>query len=842
MKKNLSFIMLLICAISLQAQVVPTITPVTYRGAFAPAPTPMWTDGWTNWDPQNTNYGNTIDSIINTPITSNRVLSGTKTYRLQGLVYVKNGATLTIRPGCILKGDPLVANSSLIITRGSKIIANGSKTNPIVFTSNAAIGQRQKGDWGGIIILGKAHLNAVGGQNFIEGIAQSPDTQYGGGLNPDDDDSSGSLNYVRIEFGGYIFQTNQEINGLTMGAVGRKTSIQNVQVSFANDDAYEWFGGSVNCRYLVSYRNLDDDWDTDFGYNGTVQFALGVRDPNIADNPLVSTSEGFESDNDPSTTGNPLLKPYTTGLFSNITEIGPLRGDTSSLIASGYRRAVRIRRNSHLRIVNSVLTDFATGVFIDGINSVTAAQANTVNPGNSNPGNLVFKNNIIAGNKVGRTLETNQIWNMAGWFGANNNDSLGTSTAGLLTTPYNYLAPDYRPAIGSLARMKANFNDSAFYHVDTTGALTSLIICPTVPTTPATIVGPTAVCSLKTNVDTVKYYMSAKSISGILRNVWTVPAGFTIVKGQGTDTIWVTIAPSFTNGTLGVRNQSYCGAFGPTRSLSLFGSTPGNPTKISGPLSNCGRLNIPLTYSTPAVAGTTTYLWTIPVGAILNGSGTGNTISVTYPTLINGSMSVSAQNACGTSLAKVITISRVAKPRSITGTTVVCANDILVYTVVDTANIAGTTYTWTVPAGATFTGQNTNSITVTYPATITPGTITVKARNCNNNSGILSVNITSGSCFGRPAKSINQELTTGMVVYPNPATSEFTLNVKGIQSEVPATLQIVNTFGQVVRQETVKTFTGTVNRKISNLSLPAGIYYVKFNNGVETYTQKVVIK
>ena len=272
--------------------------PTNYRGGFAPSPTPMWTDTWTNWDPQNTNYP-AANVTITTSITTNTVWTSNNTYLLQGQIYVKNGATLTIQPGTVIQGDKAVAGSGLFICQGSKLVANGNVNQPIVFTSNQAAGSRALGDWGGVILMGKSHLNSAGGIGNIEGLTVGPDTQFGGGANPDTMDNSGILRYVRIEFPGYVYQPNKEINGITLGAVGKSTTIDYVQVSFCNDDAFEWFGGNVNCRHLVSYRNLDDDFDTDNGFSGNVQFCIGVRDPNIADNPSVSTSEGFESDNDP---------------------------------------------------------------------------------------------------------------------------------------------------------------------------------------------------------------------------------------------------------------------------------------------------------------------------------------------------------------------------------------------------------------------------------------------------------------------------------------------------------------------------------------------------------------
>lgn len=129
-----------------------------------------------------------------------------------------------------------------------------------MFTSEEAKGNRRPGDWGGIILCGKAKNNKSEMQ--IEG---GPRTKHGGN---DDADNSGVLSYVRIEFAGYPFQTDQEINGLTLGSVGSGTKIDHVQVSYTNDDSYEWFGGTVNCKYLVAYKGWDDDFDTDNGFSG----------------------------------------------------------------------------------------------------------------------------------------------------------------------------------------------------------------------------------------------------------------------------------------------------------------------------------------------------------------------------------------------------------------------------------------------------------------------------------------------------------------------------------------------------------------------------------------------
>jgi hypothetical protein len=335
---------------------------------------------------------------------------------LQGQIYVKNGATLTIQPGTVIQGDKATAGSGLFVCQGSKLVANGTVSQPIVFTSNQPAGSRALGDWGGVILMGKSHLNVAGGIGNIEGLTVGPDTQFGGGANPDTMDNSGILRYVRIEFPGYVYQPNKEINGLTMGAVGKGTTIDYVQVSFSNDDAYEWFGGTVDCRHLVSYRNLDDDFDTDNGFSGKVQFCLGVRDPQIADAPAVSTSEGFESDND--ATGS-AATPQTKAIFSNVTWIGPLRGTcpaAQGAIAAGFRRGARLRRNTALKIHNSIFMDGLRGLHIDA----AAAEGNATN------GKLKFQNNLVAGYLTNYSLERNvgSTFNIWSFFTSNNNEHL----------------------------------------------------------------------------------------------------------------------------------------------------------------------------------------------------------------------------------------------------------------------------------------------------------------------------------------------------------------------------------------------------------------------------------
>lgn len=400
--------------------------------------------------------GNGTTTVINTPggsgsrqtitlsgrIDSNITLSPNNDYIIQGLTYMVNNKTLTILPGTVIRGNFTGANvAALIITRGSKIVAEGSATSPIVFTSANQVNPRS-GDWGGIVICGRAPVNSTSvagaGTYLVEGgINNSFNDGIAGGT--DANDSSGVLKYVRIEYAGYAFNPDQEINSLTLAAVGRKTVIENIQVSFAKDDAYEWFGGTVNCKYLVSYKTQDDDFDSDNGFSGTVQFGLIFRDSSIAD---VSRSEAFESDNDANGT---TATPKTSAVFSNITAIGP-RATASSIGNSLYLCAAQIRRNSAISIFNSVFMGWATGLLIDD-------SRGTPTWNNVLDSSLRFRGNLIAGcaipinyavaSPATGTTQTTVNAHFTNSFYKNtilaNNEQVG------YTRPFDYINPDFSP-------------------------------------------------------------------------------------------------------------------------------------------------------------------------------------------------------------------------------------------------------------------------------------------------------------------------------------------------------------------------------------------------------------
>ncbi len=278
-----------------------------------------------------------------------RTLSADTVYTLTGLYYVDSLNTLTIPAGTIVMGDTA---ATLIVERGARIYANGIPKAPIVFTSLKAPGERNPGDWGGLILLGRAPVNKV--EPLIEGgiIGGS----YGGS---DPHDTSGVLAYVRVEWAGYRFQLNNEVNGLTMGAVGDGTVIHHVQVSYAFDDSYEWFGGTVNASHLVAFGGTDDEFDTDFGYAGGVQFGFGLRDPYMWD--PTGESNGFESDNDGSSTST--AEPYTHPIFCNITLIGPQLDSTiGPPVGHRYQYGALLRRSTRTSIYNSIIGGYPWGL------------------------------------------------------------------------------------------------------------------------------------------------------------------------------------------------------------------------------------------------------------------------------------------------------------------------------------------------------------------------------------------------------------------------------------------------------------------------------------------------
>jgi hypothetical protein len=315
--------------------------------------------------PVNVPSTTTLTGNINTTTT----LTSDKVWTLKGYVYVTDGAKLIIQPGTTIVSD-VAEKGALCIERGSQIIAEGTPTKPIVFTSGRPEGQRSPGDWGGIVILGRAKTNRSS-EPIIEGGIGRP---YGG---TNDSDNSGVMRYVRIEYAGIAALPNSEINALTLGGVGNGTILENIQTVYANDDAFEFFGGTVNGKNLYAFATADDDFDFDFGYTGTITNGIAKRDPQFVDS--GDAGNGVECDNDG--TGSS-AQPYTHPKLFNMILVGP---NTSSALAN-HNLGLRFRRSTQFTMKNSIVWGWMKG----GLSLESNETAQFVKDGVS-----IFENNSV---------------------------------------------------------------------------------------------------------------------------------------------------------------------------------------------------------------------------------------------------------------------------------------------------------------------------------------------------------------------------------------------------------------------------------------------------------------
>lgn len=384
-----------------------------------------------------------VDSIITAgTYTGDYVLDANKVYKITGKVYIGNavpgnGASLTVPAGTLIFGDK-VSKSSLVITRGAQGFFLGTAEKPIVMTSCFAPGQRGAGDWGGLVILGPATTNR--GTSVIEGGFDPVLGQHGGGA--DNTFSSGIYQYVRVEFSGIPFTTDDEINGITMGSVGSGTVMNNLQVSYNGDDGFEWFGGENNAKYLISYKQLDDDFDTDHGFKGKVQFGVAYRDRGLAD---ISKSEAFESDNGSS---GFFLNPRTSPIFSNMTLIGPRRTSTDTNFDPDFYYGVHQRRGTKQNIYNSAFSGWDEGMIaLDGSQVQNQLIVMGAAVDSFKMSHLTFAGTPTGG-PVGGTMNLTQ-WNT--WFNTAtyNNQILAQPLDLNLVDQFNEVNPNLTPNAGS---------------------------------------------------------------------------------------------------------------------------------------------------------------------------------------------------------------------------------------------------------------------------------------------------------------------------------------------------------------------------------------------------------
>jgi hypothetical protein len=395
-------------------------------------------------------------------------------YILTGAFTINSGDSLVVEAGTTILGD---SAATVVVQPGGRIHAVGTQAEPIIFTSARPVGQRAPGDWGGIVILGNASTNYYARANqdpTIEG-GILPGTYGNGPLAGIDNQRSGALKYVRIEFPGFRFQPANEVNGLTMGGVGNGTELDYVQVSHSFDDSFEWFGGTVTAKHLVAYSGYDDDFDMDFGFQGKLQFLFGMRDRNVFD-PTTDT-RGFEIDNgdDPD-----YFQPFTEPLISNATLIGPYR-NAAELTAgpptgSIWAQSAELRTGSRPHIHNTLIAGYPKGVRFRAHPTHTSVTADS----------LVFENNLIRA-AVGNRVDIKDVLNTTlytvpyfeTWVDATaraNDVAIETSTTykgkywtdvDALTAP-NMVIPGLSPLIG--AADFTNLTDPFFTSVSYAGA------------------------------------------------------------------------------------------------------------------------------------------------------------------------------------------------------------------------------------------------------------------------------------------------------------------------------------------------------------------------------------
>ena len=314
-----------------------------------------WMLHWTNFKPSTTEYPE-VNAILTGVINKDTYLNSDTTYRLEGIVYVTNNATLTIEPGTVIRGDEMTCGT-LVITKGAKIKAEGTEKNPIVFTSNKGTTVRKPGDWGGIIILGEAPINKAGinGQALLDFNLEPSKSTYGG---QNSESNSGSLKYVRIEYAGRKLNALKELNGLSLAGVGNQSVLNHIQISYSNDDSVECYGGDVKLDYLISYRTTDDDFDFTQGAQAILNNSIAIRHPFSSD---ASGSRCFEIDSYDKFENFDPDKKTTSVQASNMTLVN-LEENNQGLV----KEAIHIKEKSRFILKNSIVSGFAPFLLMDG--------------------------------------------------------------------------------------------------------------------------------------------------------------------------------------------------------------------------------------------------------------------------------------------------------------------------------------------------------------------------------------------------------------------------------------------------------------------------------------------
>jgi hypothetical protein len=383
---------------------------------------------------------------VTSDITTSTTWVPDNVYRLIGFRKVANGATLTIEPGTRIVGDFDVTGSSLFVLRGGRIDAQGTTLNPIVFTSSRAAGTRQSGDWGGLILVGNGIINRADPTN-LEGTGTGTDNpllNYGGGTN--NADNSGTLRYVRVEFAGFGPAQDQELNSFTFAAVGSGTTMEYLQSIAGLDDAFEWFGGAADGRYLVSYDSGDDHFDMSEGYIGRLQFLVGYQNRIVVPRPTAGNTstdpQGLENDGcaGANCVNGQDTQPFTIPLVTNFTLVG--FPSTVSPPSGGARGAV-LRRGTGGYYVNGIIARWVAGALSVRDAATTGARLTA--------GELDIRNHLLADTPAIFDASTNvTVDPMGRMLNLQSATAAATLFTALPASPADGAALDWTPPAASL--------------------------------------------------------------------------------------------------------------------------------------------------------------------------------------------------------------------------------------------------------------------------------------------------------------------------------------------------------------------------------------------------------
>lgn len=363
-------------------------------------------------------------------ITESRTLTSDNAYSIRGIVTVRNNAVLTIQPGTFILGQPgSQPPSVLLVATNGRLIAEGTRSRPIIMTSSQPIGQRQRGDWGGLLMLGLAPINDPAGFLAIEGLPELPETRYGG-TNPNH--NCGSLRYVRVEFAGALLRPNEETNSITWGGCGKDTKSEYLQAHYGLDDAFEWFGGTNDAKYLVGTYPADDFIDGQIGWSGRIQHGVMVANDDLS-------NRGIEMDNyERDFAAKPLGKPS----IYNVSFIGGgARGfDEADAPCLYFRRGAGGAYNN-LLCYNWVTRS------VGGANIADSIQPNIVSGDFSANGLLFWNNGANTTPAAPATIDGQVTADFRAFVGAPARQALISDP--LLRRPLERSNPDFRPLTGS---------------------------------------------------------------------------------------------------------------------------------------------------------------------------------------------------------------------------------------------------------------------------------------------------------------------------------------------------------------------------------------------------------